>query len=108
MTNVNNTASSSKDSSQQHTSGSTTSQSNSFGGSVSVGVTGEIPTAGASGNFEHSSSYTKENSDTNSKSNDKEKQLSEAASMSIKDWGSYAFLDTNQLKPQWVFAQEFP
>ncbi|HTF06108.1 MAG TPA: hypothetical protein VK826_18890 [Bacteroidia bacterium] len=95
-----------KESSNSRTSGSSISQTNSYGGSVTVGDT----FSGASASYEHSSTVMRENSNTNSASlaRSNSSNFSKAASMSIKDWGAYGLINPNTIKPSWTFGQEYP
>jgi hypothetical protein len=95
-----------KESSNSTTSGSSVSQTNSYGGTVTVGDT----FSGASATYEHSSTVTKDQSSTsgNSTSNNVSANASRAASMSIKDWGAYALINPTTRKPSWTFGQEYP
>jgi len=94
--------------SQQYTVGSSTSQTNTFGISGSVGVQGDMPTAdvGASAQY----SITNENSRSLSSGNaiDNGTQVSNTNSMTIKDWGSYSYIDSENTFPSWAWAQEYP
>lgn len=89
-------------SSTSNTVGSTTSQTNSYGGSISL--------EGGSANYEHSSTYTQEQSNTagTEVSKNRNNETSSTDSMSLKDWGSYAWLDPASGAPSWRFGQEYP
>lgn len=93
---------------QQYTSGSSTAQTNSFGNSESAGFFG----MGLTGSLSHdrSSSTTTEQSVAASYggSVDTSSQLSNASSMSIKDWGSYAHVNAATAEVGWVWGQEYP
>lgn len=88
---------------KEHSSGSSTSQTNSFGGSITIG-----PFGGISGNYEHAKTKSTNESNTNGHSDNHESQSSSSSSMSIKDWGSYAVVDDNNQFPTWVWGQEYP
>jgi hypothetical protein len=92
----------------QHTAGSSTSTTNTFEVSDSVGFFGMDPTGSVSAGFSTSTTNTQEQSDTSSRGRESGLQTSAAASMSIKDWGSYAFLDEKKQKPSWAWGQEYP
>ena len=94
--------------SQQNTSGSSTSTTNSYGVSASLGFFGDDPTGSISGDYNHSS--TQEYSASNSYGMDagRSSQADRGSAMSIKDWGSYAYLDKGGVVPTWVWGQEFP
>lgn len=87
-----------------HSSGSSQSQSNSYGGSVSVGMFG----ASADANYNHTSSSETNASNTNGSDSGHTSEKSSSAAMSVKDWGGYAQLDTESIRPSWVWAQEYP
>jgi hypothetical protein len=95
-------------SSLQHTAGSSTSETNSFEVSDSVGFFGMDPTGSVSAGYTNSTTNTTERSDTRSRGRERGVQSSAGASMSIKDWGSYAFLDANKQNPSWAWGQEYP
>lgn len=94
--------------SQQHTSGSTISQTNSYGISGNIGTFGEDLTSGFSASFDHSNTVSKENSNTSGKTTSQDVQKANSDSMSMKDWGSYAIIDGNNQTPTWVWGQEYP
>lgn len=95
-------------SSSSSTVGSSTSQSNSFGASVSVGLT-EL-TDSISSNFEHSSTQTHDHSRTtgSDSSTSSGTDSSASANMTIKDWGAYALVNPPIQTPNWIFGQEYP
>jgi hypothetical protein len=92
--------------SSSSTTGSSYTQSSTYGTSVTAGDT----FSGATASYEYSASQTNEKSQTSgseaSTSAGKEHSLS--ASMSIKDWGSYASVNPIYASPTWVFGQEYP
>lgn len=94
------------DTTSSKTSGSSTAQTNTYGGSASVGV----GFSGTSATYEHSSTVSREQSETNStsESNSKASDASKAASMSIKDWGAYGLVIPDTVEPVWTFGQEYP
>lgn len=95
-----------KESSSSRTSGSSFSQTNSYGGSVTVGDT----FSGASATYDHSSTVSREQSNTTgtSQATSNSASFSKAASMSIKDWGAYGLINPDTRKPSWTFGQEYP
>lgn len=107
-TSQNDSDSSSVSNSQQYSSGSSTAQTNSFGASISLGFFGDQGTGdfGLSG----SKSTTNERSLGRSagRSSDTGAQYSNASSMSLKDWGAYAQLDSTANIPTWIWGQEYP
>lgn len=102
--------SSSSDSSfqQEHTSGSSSSQTNSFGVAGGIGFFGDLPTGDFSLNSE--SSVTKESSvsDSTGRSTGQASELSDSSSMSVKDWASFAAVDVANQAPSWTWSQEYP
>ncbi|MDX2050101.1 MAG: hypothetical protein SFT93_02870 [Rickettsiaceae bacterium] len=98
--------------SKGYTSGSSTSQTNSYGVSISAGFIGFAPTANVSADYSSSSDDTKTNTNSSSSSNNRDvssdSQFTDGSSMSIKDWGSYAIIDQNNQSPTWVWGQEYP
>ncbi len=101
---------------RQHTSGSSTSTTNSFG--VNLGVTGGVGAEGPTGsgtlggNFEHSSTRSSSVEDTVGSSLSRSMQLTGAASMTIKDWASYATIVESESNGhpslRWIWGQEYP
>jgi hypothetical protein len=91
--------------------GSSMSETNTYGASVSV-TAGGVYNSGvtSTSSFEHSSTVTHEQSKSNGteKSNSLSNESSSSASMSIKDWGAYALVNPNTKNPSWIFGQEFP
>ena len=116
MSNVNQAASSSQSNqnSVSHSSGSSTSQTNSFDLTInqgfSAGTQGFDITGGASESFGKSftSELSKELQRSRGVSLGSDSQLSEGYSMSIKDWSSYSYLDYAGQKISWLWGQEFP
>jgi hypothetical protein len=96
--------------SNSNTVGSTTAQTNSYGTSVSVGTMGDIPVTSATSSSEHSTTTTQEQSNTNGSSSgqNKSSESSSSESMSIKDWGTYGFVNPRNKIPYWTFGQEVP
>lgn len=88
------------------TSGSSYSQSSTYGMNVTVGDS----FSGLSQSGEFSSSSTTESSKTTGSeaSASASAERSSGASMSIKDWGSYAWVNPEFINPTWVFGQEYP
>lgn len=88
------------------TTGSSYTQSSTYGTSVTVGDT----FSGATASYEYSTSQTNEHSQTSGREagTSAGKEHSISASMSIKDWGSYASVNPIYVYPTWVFGQEYP
>jgi hypothetical protein len=93
----------------QHQSGSSFSQSNTFGGSASVGVSAEgDPSFSLGGEGSHTTTNETSTSDLTGKDTGVNSDISEGNTMSIKDWGAYSYLDTENTTPTWVWAQDYP
>lgn len=96
-------------SSQQFSSGSSVSQTNSFSVSVNAGFFGDAPTGGASVDESMSETDSSFDSQSAGQGSSQDRQMGAATSMSIKDWGAYAQLDTaTQTAPTWLWGQEYP
>jgi hypothetical protein len=107
-TSHNDGTSSQQSSSVQHSAGSSTSVTNSWEVSDSVGFFGMDPTGSVSAGFGGSTTTTEERSMARSRGQERGAETGSAASMSIKDWASYAFLDAAKQQPSWVWGQEYP
>jgi hypothetical protein len=92
----------------QHSAGSSTSVTNSYEISDSVGFFGDDLTGSVSYSSSHSTTNTDESSTTAGRTSSQAVQAGTGSSMSIKDWASYAFLDANRQQPGWVWGQEYP
>ncbi len=108
VTSTNQSGGSSNAASQQHTSGSSTSQSNSFGASASIGFFGELLTGGLSVDYQHGWGSEKSESNTAGSEIARNKERSSGESMSVKDWGCYSYTDVKDQTPTWVWGQEYP
>lgn len=93
---------------RQHTAGSSVSQTNTYGGSVSLGFSGEDPTGSVSEEFSHSDTVEHSTSDTTGSDQGASSERGATDAMSIKDWGAYAYLDAANLVPTWLWGQEYP
>jgi hypothetical protein len=92
----------------QHTTGSSTSNVNTFGVGLSAGFFGELPLGALSLNYSHSWISGQSKSDTQSDSNSFEKQLGYSNSMSIKDWSAYSNVSNNNQSITWIWGQSYP
>ncbi len=63
---------------------------------------------GISADYSHSWEESKSKSTSEASTNANETNLSHGASMSIKDWSAYSFLDKDAYNPTWVWAQAYP
>jgi hypothetical protein len=92
---------------RQHTVGSATTVTNSFG--ANLGANSEGPTGGVS--FEHAETTESRDEWMTAANNGSSSQLTSSAAMTIKDWGAFARLgidkdDTPNVT--WIWAQEYP
>jgi hypothetical protein len=88
----------------QHSSGSATTQTNTYGASVSVGLMGPSATA----DYSHSTSDESSQSQAASTDTGSSRDSGESDSISIKDWAGYASLAAGVSAPAWTWAQEYP
>lgn len=108
MTSNSNSTANTQSNSIQHSSGSSTSQSNSFGASANLGFFGYIPVGGASVSHDHTSASGRYSGSATGAQSGGETQSQDSTSMSIKDWGCYSYLDPSNSSPTWVWGQEYP
>lgn len=94
--------------SHQHTNGSSTSDTNSFGVSLSLGFMGDIPSGAVTGNYENTTSSSYDQSVSNSQQQGANSSVSSGDSMSIKDWQCNTQISTDDNSLTWIWAQEFP
>jgi hypothetical protein len=92
--------------SSSSTTGSSYTTSNSYGASINIADS----FAAVGGNYEHMSASTTDQSSTAGQDfgSSSSADSSNAASMSIKDWGSYGMVNSYYGYPRWIFGQEFP
>lgn len=95
-------------SSVQYTRGSSTSSTNSYEISDSVGFFGADPTGSVSASVGQSTTNSSESSMSTGSTDSRGRQTSTGSGMTVKDWASYAFLDTAKQQPSWVWGQEYP
>jgi hypothetical protein len=103
-----NTQSQTNSLSRQYSTGSTTSQTNSFGVSAGLGFFGEAATGDLSVNYEQSNTAEKSKSLTTGNAVDHGNQVSNSSSLTVKDWGSYASVDKANKTVTWMWGQEYP
>jgi hypothetical protein len=108
ITSLNTAAGSGVSIAQQYTTGSVSSQTNTFGTSSSLGFFGDAPTGDLSANSSTSLSTEQSAESTRGTTVDNSHQLSNSSSMSLKDWGSYVQLDLNGPNLTWIWGQEYP
>ncbi|MEM7182074.1 MAG: hypothetical protein AAF518_14245 [Spirochaetota bacterium] len=93
-----------------HSTGSTTSQSNTYGASASLGFFGLAATGGVSASASHTSSSSHFQSESTGDNSGSHSSSSGGESMSVKDWACNSYLDNkyqNQ-SPTWVWGQQYP
>ncbi len=91
----------------QHTSGSATSQSNSFSAAASLGFFGDSPTGDLSGGYGHTWETERSKSVSKGSETASDRQTGTSDSMSVKDWACNTTLGTD-LSLTWVWGQEYP
>jgi hypothetical protein len=94
--------------SNQHTSGSSTAQTNSYDVSASAGLFGDIASGSVSASYGHSTTDETSQSRSTGRSTGVDSQVGDTHSMSIKDWGSYASIDAAESSVSWTWGQEYP
>lgn len=92
----------------QHTTGSSTTNVNTFGVGISAGFFGELPIGALSLNYSHSWIKGESKSDSQSDSSSFEKQSAHASSMSIKDWSAYSNVSNDNQSITWIWGQSYP
>jgi len=107
-TNMSNTGEKETSSTTEHTSGSSTAQTNSYDVSATVGFFGEDLTGGVSVGRGHSTTTTTESSNSSGRGLSASAGTSQAGGMSMKDWASFGALDVTGVVPTWVWGQEYP
>lgn len=95
--------------SHEHTAGSSLAETNTFGASVSAGLMGDIPMIAGDISDSFGLTHERSTSDTTGSATTRNTDSGTSASMSVKDWASYASVDpaTNSA-PEWVWCQEYP
>jgi len=102
-----NSSGSTKTATLQHASGSSTSQSNTYGASVTVGFSGWDPMASATLSHDWTRGSDANTSVLNGSEAGGNSQLTSDDSMSVKDWACYSYLGAAP-SVTWVWAQEYP
>jgi hypothetical protein len=85
----------------QHTSGSSTSDTNTFGVSLSEMF-------GLGGDASHSSTSEQYHSTTTGSEQGSSAEYGESDAMSVKDWASFTYLSPDGNTPTWFWGQEYP
>lgn len=94
--------------SAEQSSGSSTSQTNSYSVNASGGTMGGAPMASAGGDFSHSTTHEHWKSKSSGSQTVNYSTTGASAAMSIKDWGIYSWVDKTSKSPNWILAQEYP
>lgn len=101
-------AGSSNTSTNQQTTGSSTSQSNTFGVSLSGGFFGELPVGSLTVDYQHSWGSGAYQSNSSGTGTGYQASSSSGETMSIKDWSSYGQADSSGQTPTWIWGQSYP
>lgn len=94
--------------SYQHSSGSTTSNVNTFGVGLNLGFFGELPMGGISLNYSHSWIHGHSREDSSNRGHVLESDLSHSNAMSVKDWSAYSDLSKDNKSLTWIWGQSYP
>ncbi|MBO9523344.1 MAG: hypothetical protein J7518_17585 [Nocardioidaceae bacterium] len=95
--------------SRQHTSGSSTSETNTYGVNASFGFFGEDLTGSIGGDYSHSTTDEQNQSTSRGSDHGTSHETGSSDSMSVKDWASYASLSPRDTTvPTWIWGQEYP
>ncbi|HEX3364579.1 hypothetical protein [Phenylobacterium sp.] len=92
----------------QHSSGSNTSQTNTFGVSVSGGFFGEMPMGNISLEYQHGWESGSFKSSAHGSDTSRNSSAASSETMSVKDWSSYGYADVNDMSSTWVWGQTYP
>ena len=95
-------------SSTEHTSGSSTSETNTFEFSANVGIFAGDLTGGVSDSYSKSTTHEHSTSDSAGASRGSDVSNATSDSMSIKDWGSFATVDASNQNLRWFWGQQYP
>lgn len=98
----------SSSSSIQHSTGSSTSQSNTFGVGVSGGFFGELPVFNISSEYQHGWNSGKSHSSESGTGREHQSSSSSGETMSVKDWSAYGRIDAANQSASWVWGQSYP
>lgn len=106
-TSSNNSQNDTDSNTNESTSGSSFTNVNSFSVGGNVGYMGG-PTGGISAEHSHSFEESKSHSQSKSSTHSEDTNKTNAASMSVKDWSAYSYLNENSIAPTWVWGQSYP
>lgn len=107
-TSLNQEAGSSTSNSVQNTSGSNSSQTNTFGVNVSGGVFAGMPVFNIGADYQHGWESGSFSSKATGADTSQHSGSSSGESMSIKDWSSYGYVDNTDQTPSWIWGQSYP
>jgi hypothetical protein len=107
-TNVASSSGVSKGDSVQRSSGSSTSETNSWEVSGNLGWFGKLVTGGISAGGGGSTTHTNSSDFSEGTTRSVDNQSSMSSSMSVKDWSVYAQVDPENRGANWLWGQEFP
>lgn len=102
---------SSKSVSRQRTSGSSTSETNTYGANASFGFFGDDLTGSFGMDYSHSETDERNKSTSRGTDHGTSHETGASESMSVKDWASYTYLSSGadlSTVPTWVWGQEYP
>lgn len=94
----------------QHTTGSSTSQSNTFNASASLGFQGENPTGDLSFGYAHTTTTDRSRSKLTGSDVSSGSESGGSDTMAAKDWACFSWLtgDSKGLTVTWMWGQEYP
>jgi hypothetical protein len=107
-TSRNNSVGDNVQSSTEHTSGSSTSETNTWEVSSNIGFFGGDLTGGVSAGSSSSTTHEYSTSDSTGASRGSDVVNATSDTMSIKDWGSYASVDNSNQSLRWFWGQQHP
>jgi hypothetical protein len=93
--------------STMNTSGSSSTNVNTFGVSVGGGFFGDMPTGTLTAEYSHSWEKTHSRSSSVGHDSSANQAFTDMDSMSIKDWSSYGYVP-DELNPCWMWGQSYP
>ncbi|MFJ5924866.1 hypothetical protein ACIQF6_19910 [Kitasatospora sp. NPDC092948] len=99
-------AGSTKESSNSHTVGSSTAQTNSY--SASAGLTGDSLSFSVSAETSTTTTTEQSRTATSQSGTSQSHEASASTSMSVENWGAYALVNPANSCPTWTFGQEYP
>lgn len=94
--------------SNEATSGSSTSQTNTFGVDVSGGMFMDAPVFNVGVEYQHGWQSGRYSSATTGSATARQTGASQADQMSVKDWSAYGFADQASQLPNWIWSQSYP